>query len=116
MNRFVSLLLIVFMTVSSVSAHAGMFGSVMGKAHDTSTVQTHDDHQMMAMDHDVDLVEDHSGHQLGCGMGHCAIACGFILQQFALSAPEAVSIAETPESELRLVGGILAFEPPPPKV
>lgn len=116
MNRFVSLLLIVFMTASSVSAHAGMLGSAMGEAHDTSTVQTHVNHQMMAMDHDVDLVEDHSAHQLGCGMGHCAIACGFILQQFAFCAPETISAVETKASELRLVGGILAFEPPPPKV
>lgn len=116
MDRLISLLLIVFMTASGVSAHAGMLVSAIDENDASSLVQVHENHQMMAMDHSVDLVEDHSGHQLGCGMGHCAIACGFILQQFAFSAPEAVSIVETHVSELRLVGGILAFEPPPPKV
>lgn len=71
---------------------------------------------MMAMGHDVDPVDDNSGHQLGCGIGHCAIACGFILQHFVFSAPEAVCAVENSSPEQRLVGGTLAFEPPPPKV
>ena len=116
MNRFMSLLLIVFMTLSSVSAHAGMFDAAIGQDHASMMAYEHADHETMAMVHDDASTDSHSGHQLGCGLGHCAIACGFLLQQFAFATPENVGSSKIAYTERLLVGGTTAFEPPPPKV
>ncbi len=112
----VSLLLIVFMTLSSVSAHAGMLGSTVDQDHVSMMAMDHNDHELVAMDHGGVPIYDHSDHQLSCGLGHCAIACGFLLQHFVFSAPENISSLTITCTERLLVGGTTAFEPPPPKV
>ncbi len=116
MNRFMSLLLIVFMTLSSVSAHAGMLDVAIDQDHASMMAHEHADHETMEMVHDDAPTGGHSSHQLGCGLGHCAIACGFLLQHFAFAAPENVGSSKITYTERLLVGGTTAFEPPPPKV
>lgn len=116
MIRAFSLIMIVFMMISSGSAHAGMSGSIIDEGHKSLLAQEHGDHEKMVMDHDRIAGEELTGHQLGCGLGHCAIACGFLLQHFAFTAPEDFGSVIVANAERLLVGGTTAFEPPPPKV
>lgn len=117
MKPVIGFLWIVFLTVSSFSAHAGMTMSVADASQAAhQQMSDHDHSKMMEMDVDDLMDADHSGHASNCSLGHCAISCAVIISQFSFKAAETVASSDLWAGEHRLIGKTTAFEPPPPKV
>jgi len=116
MNRVTGLLLIVFLAISSVSAHAGAAIAVADTSQTAhQQMSDHDHGEMMKMGAGDAMKAEHIAHVSGCSLGHCAIACALILSHFSFSASEVMSPSDHWMGDHRLIGKATAFEPPPPK-
>jgi len=117
MSRFTGLLLVVFLTVSSFSAHAGMAMAVADASQAAHRqMPDHDHSKMLAMAPNDLMDTEDSGHLSNCSLGHCAIGCAGILSEFSFTASDISISSDHWARNYQLIGEATAFEPPPPKV